>query len=455
MSFVSLPFFLFIILLVPLYYLPFRKVQWQFLLAASFVFYMYSGWMNFIYISVTILTTYLATMYMERLRTKALPKPEIKKRRRNVMTACLILNLGILAVFKYSPLSFPLGLSFYTLQTMGYLIDCYRSKDASFTERNIFKLALFTSFFPQLIQGPISRFGDLRQTLYGGHRMNYGDFSAGITRALFGLFKKIVIADRLMPVMETYPALAVFLYAAVIYCDFTGGIDMTIGVARMLGIKLAENFDYPFYSKSAAEYWRRWHMTMGGWFRDYIFYPLSISKPMRKLIKPSQKLLGSNVGKRVPVWVATMATWLATGIWHGASWNFVVWGLLNGFIILVSQELTPLYKKFHSRFPALTASKPYAAFQIARTFCLTALIRGLDLFSISGTDSKMGLAEWLVCAAGIGVLILAGFVHRKKPDAFQGPIFRLCACLVLILAVLVFGVYGTGYDISGFIYTKF
>ncbi|MDR0812935.1 MAG: MBOAT family protein [Oscillospiraceae bacterium] len=456
MSFTSSYFLLFLAVLAVLYYLPLRRLQWQLLLAASFFYYAFSGIINLAYISATIVTTFIATLIMDRLRTaEGRSKKQIKSRRRAVMLVCLAVNIGGLAVFKYAPLRFPLGISFYTLQTMGYLLDCYRAKNAEFTERNPFRLALFTSFFPQLIMGPISRFSDLKKTLYGGHRFNADSFLDGFLRIAFGMFKKLVIADRLSPVMKTNPALAVFLYAIVLYCDFTGGIDIALGVAKIFGIELAENFNAPFFSTSIADYWRRWHITMGAWFRDYIFYPLSISKPMRKLTMRLKEKAGDGAAKRIPVYIATIVTWFLTGIWHGSQWNYIVWGLANGVIIMLSQECESLYKRFRAKHERLTASKPYAAFAVIRTFVLMSLLRGFDLFSYPAQTAKLNAANIVIVAAGVLLLAAIGFWRHSHKDAKPSAAWRITAACALIAAVLVFGAYGLGYDASGFIYTQF
>ncbi|MDR0859024.1 MAG: MBOAT family protein [Oscillospiraceae bacterium] len=525
MVFTTYEFLILLVVAAVLYYTLPRSFQWKLLLAASAVFYAYSGLDNLIYLAVTIISVYLATRRMddllaEQARGLAADIPgenakayraAIKRRRRRLMVLCLVLNLGILVVIKYTAFAvqgadavfhvlakpedlgffrfaLPLGLSFYTFQSVSYVIDSYRAKKAGYVERNPFKLALFISFFPQMVQGPISRFGDLKQTLFERHAADADAISAGALRVFFGFFKKLVIADRLMPVIRAltapgdefagaYVLLTALVYAVTLYCDFTGGIDVTIGTARIFGVKLAENFDRPFYSKSVAEYWRRWHITMGTWFRDYIFYPLSASKPMIRLIKPARRLLGDHIGKRLPVYIATMVTWFATGLWHGAAWNFIVWGVLNGAVILISQELTPLYGKFRSKL-RLGDGKVYGAFEIFRTFWLMSLIRVFDvyadvprtlrMFGTIFTDFGAGkliangiaplglsLADIVLAAVSLAAMIIAGAVSRSKPGSFNSVTFRVSLCAVLALAVIVFGKYGLGYDARQFIYNQF
>lgn len=499
------------------------------LLAASMVFYAYSGWSNLIYIAVTIVSTYFATIQIGKLQNKTeiyikehkqeLSREErkaykgtMKKKQRILMVTCLLFNLGILAVMKYTnftidninkiaemfqkgtisffDIALPLGISFYTFQTMSYLIDVYRAKHPP--ENNIFRLALFTSFFPQIIQGPISRFEDLSQTLYGPHDRDRRQIMFGLQRILWGFFKKLVIADRLVIAVnsiinntDSYDGIYVFLlmilYSIELYADFTGGIDITIGIAQMFGISVRENFERPYFSKSIVEFWRRWHITMGTWFKDYIFYPISVSQPMLKLSKNSRKVLGDALGKRVPVYFATFVTWFATGIWHGASWNFIVWGLLNCLVIIVSQEFTPFYEWFHKHFPYGNTTW-YKAFQIMRTFLLMSAIRVLDCYRNVGLTFKMvgtiftkwnlmdllqtgwsslglTIADYILLFAAVLLVFAVSMLQRsgsvREKIERKGPFAAYMIFLLLFLCILVFGAYGTGYDSNQFIYNQF
>ena len=279
-----------------------------------------------------------------------------------------------------------------------------------------------------------------------------------------------------------YVVLLILLYTAEIYGDFTGGIDITLGVARMMGIRLAENFNRPFSSQSVKEYWRRWHITMGSWFTDYVFYPLSVSKGMQKFSTWSRKHLGNAVGKRLPVYFATIVTWFLTGLWHGAGWNFIVWGLLNCFAILISQELQPLWNAFGKRCAKLSASRFFYGFRATRTFLLMGLFRSLDvyknvpltfslwgsmvttwnwgtLFSASGLTS-FGMSLWQIGVMLFGILCIAiaTTLGKKTPlwDRLSTkPILcvSLVACLVIL--ILTLGSYGIGYDAADFIYGQF
>ena len=388
MLFTSYGFIGFAAILFLLYYLVPKKCQWPLLLAASYLFYFFAGPEYLLYIMTTTVSVWLTGRAIQARGEKTAAyvkecgktltreekkawKEKGKRRQRRLLVLCLLLNLGILAVVKYAAFAIananallgavglerrldvpdfvlPLGISFYTFQALGYLIDVYRGTVPA--EKNLFRLGLFVSFFPQLIQGPISRFGDLGKSLYEEHPFHARTVALGLERILWGYFKKLVIADRILTAVNAiirepeihsgaWVLVGMLFYALELYADFTGGIDITIGIGQALGITVKENFIRPYFSKSIKEYWRRWHISMGTWFTDYIFYPISVSKPMLKLSKWSRAHLGETVGKRIPVYLSSFAVWAATGIWHGASWNFIVWGLGNWVVIMVSQEL--------------------------------------------------------------------------------------------------------------------
>ena len=441
---------------------------------------------------------------------------EFKRKRLRILIFGVIINTSILAILKYigfaieninflarifnfnlkltAPnLILPLGISFYTFKSLGYLIDIYRQKYTA--QENIFKFALFISFFPELLQGPISRYNDVSGELYSPHIAKWENISSGAIRIAYGYFKKLIIADTIAISVNTiiaspetftggYIFFLIIAYSAQIYADFTGGIDIALGVSEALGIRLKENFDHPFASRSAKEYWNRWHISLGAWFTDYIFYPLSVSKQIQRLSKLTKKAFGCYIGKRIPVYLASLATWFLTGLWHGAYWSFIVWGLINCTVIIISQELNPLFLKFRKKFILLTKSYAWTLFCRTRTFFIIGAVRMLDcyrdvtitfqsFFSIftsfyawqdilRGGIFKLGLDIFdfsLIITAIIIVCLVSKFQRTDgislRHKISQNPILTCITVCALIFSIIIFGAYGEGYDPSGFIYTQF
>ena len=530
MLFTSYSFPIFIAILCGLYYAVPKKFQSVLLLAASYVFYFTAGPSYPIYIFATSLTSWYAALRMGANAEaqsiwlkehggdlgadgKKAYKESQKRLRFGWMLACLLFNLGILGLLKYgnsfianvngilaaagsgSRLSFlglamPMGISFYTFQAISYVIDVNRGVCKA--EKSLLRFALFVSFFPQLIQGPISRYPDLSESLYAEHRFDFRDFSFGLQRILWGYFKKLVVADRILPLVKTvtqdpenyggaYALLAMLLYTIELYADFTGGIDITIGVARLFGIRIKDNFNLPYFSTSLKEYWRRWHISMCSWFRDYLFYPLSTSKPMTRFSKFARKRLGNAVGKRLPLYIASFTVWFATGLWHGASWNFIVWGLANWAVLMISQEFEGLYARFHKRF-AFASGTAYRIFTVLRTFLLVCCLNIFDCYktlaetfgafaSIFTTTNysafsdasmlKLGMsrADFIIVALGSAAMLIVSLLKlggSLRERIAQKPLaLRFCLWYALFIAIIIFGAYGEGYDASQFIYNQF
>ena len=272
------------------------------------------------------------------------------------------------------------------------------------------------------------------------------------------------------------------LYAAELYADFTGGIDITIGIAQVLGVKVQENFIRPYFSRNIAEYWRRWHISMGTWFKDYIFYPLSVAPWLLKLSKNARKKISDGFGRKLSVYVSTIVTWFLTGLWHGAAWNFVVWGLLNAFFILLAEEFKPVSHRFREKHGALVNGFCYRVFETLRTFLLMCSQRILDSYrdvavsfrafgsiftelnwgeAFSGTLLQLGLSGTDYIVAGLGVIVMfaVSCVQEKRGSVreslWEKPVLSYAVFFVLAVAVLTLGAYGVGYDASQFIYNQF
>jgi D-alanyl-lipoteichoic acid acyltransferase DltB (MBOAT superfamily) len=386
----------------------------------------------------------------------------------------------------------PLGLSFYIFQSMGYVIDCYRGKYPP--ERNFAKHTLFVSFFPQMVQGPISRYGDLGHQLTESHEFSADQVKYGIQLAMWGYFKKLVIADRAAVVVDTIfggtenyggamIALAVLFYCVQLYCDFSGGIDITRGVAQMFGIELAQNFRRPIFATSLAEYWRRWHISLGTWMRDYVFYPISLSKPFGKLGKFTRRKIGGRLGKMIPTSLATFIVYFIIGIWHGANFRYIVFGLWNGTIITASLLLEGTFLKWKTRLHISEESKWYHGFSMVRTMVLVFIGRYLTrsprlltalslLYKTVAHPCLYQIRDWTILNLGLSrmdlLVVLVGTILVQVVEYFQEKGIRIrksleqrnafvqwLCILVPLLTILVFGILRDAAITSEFIYKQF
>ena len=520
MALLSGGFLLLVLGLLTIYYLLPKRFRYLALLAGSVAFYALAGWGYLPFLGITVVSVYGTALLLGRslerqrayvaehktelsIEALAAYKQREGKKRTALFLACLLLNLGLLAALKYTSFVLeavrapfevdwvlPLGISFYTFQSVGYLIDVKRGKYPP--ERNFLRYALFASFFPQMIQGPISRYDMLSKTLYDGADFDLDRLGRGLVRVAWGACKKLVVADRLAPALAllfgqqagsyrgAWVFLGMVLYALRLYADFTGGIDVALGVGELFGVALPENFDRPYLSKNIEEYWTRWHMTMGSWFRDYVFYPLNVSKPFLRWTKALRTKFGNGFLSRLPLYTATLVTWLLTGVWHGAGWNYALWGLTNGVVIVLSLTLRPLYDRFHGRCPGLKGRRGYGVFEVLRTFLLMCLIRLWDCyrgpaavwraFSSLFTTFNYGAvfsglsALGLSLADGAILLCMAAlmlFVSLKKGAGsfraryLNAPWKLWLAAGTLLLACLLLGAYGPGYAASDFIYGQF
>ena len=389
-----------------LYYLCPKRARWLLLLAVSLLLYAQGGKQALAFILITTLTTWGAALAMDRIRAKSrallkagraslLPeeaarlKKSARRRCRLLLFAALALNFGLLALLKVFPgasgsllgirLFVPLGVSFYTFQSTGYLLDVYNGKTAA--QRNPAKYALFVSFFPQLIQGPIGRYDALAPQLLEPHAFELAHIRRGLLLMLWGFFKKKLIADRLAPLVsevfshsELYGgaviAFAVLAYSLQQYADFSGGIDIVTGGAELMGVHLAPNFRRPYFSASLGEFWRRWHISLGAWMRDYVFYPFALTRPMRSLSKLLKKHVGAEMARSMPAALGNILVFFLVGIWHGTTSGYIAWGLYNGVILAASALAEPLFRRFAAGHAQLVKSRAFAAVRILRTFVI-------------------------------------------------------------------------------------
>ena len=482
MNIVSFEFLIFTAAALLVTYLLPLKIRWLGLLAASGVFVLSAGWQGAAYLTAVALLTWLGGLGLTALRTRPAGW------RKALLGLLLVLDIGAMALVKAAPdrLTVPLGLSYFTFQSAGLLIDVYRGKAE--LPRNPLKLWLFVGYFPQLAQGPISTWKELGGQLLTGHRLEPEAIASGFTLMLWGFFKKLVIADRLVPMtlallteepIPGYLALSgLVLYALRLYADFSGGMDVVRGVSRMFGVELPENFRRPFFSQSVAEYWRRWHITLGGWFRSYLLYPLTTSRAGIALGRGASRIFGKKAGRMVPTALATLLVFLLIGIWHGLSWNAAVYGGYFGIIMGVSMLLDPVWKKWNKKLPKnewmkfLRLLRTWILVTAAQAFAFTFSPRqGLSILRQCFTAWNFGdfaqwmtailpLREWIILAVALAVLLAVDVLVERKIDlcgalARASVWVRWPVLLLLLLTVLIFGIYGAGFDGTAFVYANF
>lgn len=463
MAFTTLPFLALVGAGLVVYYLAPGRLQWLVLLGTSLVFYCAGGGRTVGYVLYTAATVYVSGLLLGRLnRIKRAAPPEERKavaarckrqRRLVVLVACL-LNFVLLYLLKYwnftaqmlqplldrlgtgaqlpvSHLLLPLGVSFFMFQSVGYVIDVYRDKYQP--ERNFCKLLLFVSFFPQMVQGPIGRFDQLAPQLYQARRLDCDQLKYGIQLALWGYFKKLVIADRAAVLVNTVmgdpwsyggavQAAGVLFYCIQLYGDFSGGIDITRGVAQMFGIHMAENFRRPLFATSLADFWRRWHITLGAWMRDYLFYPLSLSKPFARLGKLTRKRIGGTLGKIFPTSLATFLIYFVIGVWHGANWRYIAYGFWNGALITLALLMAPQFTVWKKALHIDDQATWYRVFQVLRTCFLVFLGRYLT------RAPRLLTALWMIGET---------FLHPRLPDLWNGTLLTLGLTAFDLMVILL------------------
>lgn len=498
------------------------------LLAAGYVFFWMLSGKLLIYLLGTTLLVHCVGIWLGWLKSeekaaaagvrgserKAVKAAYQKQSRRVLMLGTAIL-LGILAWLKYynffaenmsgvleafhlpftleeKSLIMPVGISFYTLQAVGYMADVYWGKIKA--ETSLEKTALFLAFFPQIMEGPISRYTDVADTLFAEKPLELSNIQNGYIRILWGLFKKKIVADRLaVPVAMVFDhytsysgvvtAAAAVAYTVQLYMEFSGCMDIIIGSGELFGIRLPENFRQPFCAKNAAEFWRRWHITLGVWFKTYIFYPVSMSGIVKKWNQYGRKRLGRYVTMLGTSAMALLPVWLCNGLWHGARWSYIFYGLYYFTLILLGIAVQPARDRILTACRIREDSGVWRRIQITKTWVIIfvgelffradGFRAGLYMFrSIfedfrirqlwDGTLLGLGLQKSDIAAviAGCIVAALAGMIKERGVNIRERlgesclPV-RWCAYYALILAVIIFAAYGDGYQKVDLIYAGF
>ncbi len=501
-----LKYFFILFVCVIFYYILPKKIRWVSLLIFSFIYY-YIMSKNFLLpIVLSGLSIYLGGIIINKINDKKIDcedkelKKKIKKKyklyKKIIMLIVVVFNISILAYLKYSnffvssinnilslniskpfdKIILPLGISYYTLMAISYIVDVYRGKyKASY---NPIRVMLFIIFFPSVQEGPIHRFDNMDSQLHEGNKFEYKNLCIGVLLILWGLFKKMVIADRIgIFVNNTFGTstgiislLAIIFYTIELYAEFSGFIDMAVGGAKMFGIDLPSNFKRPFFSKNVEEFWRRWHITLGAFLRDYVFYPISLSKINMKLSKFNNSHFGAFLSKFLASAIPLFFVWFLNGLWHGASEKYILYGLYYYVIMMIGLLIEPLFRKIPKK-------KGIDILRILRTWIFVVI--GMTIFkadnitdafnvlkSIFNTSNgnilEFGLTyiDFIIIVIYLITLFIIGYLSEKGKNIVDSivdgcGIKKFIVYYILIISLIIFGIYGPGYNASDFIYGQF
>lgn len=491
------------------------------LLGASLVFYFASTKRYIVYILLAAAIAWGVGLLLGRLDAlqadtrPALPadrrkpfKKEVGALKKMAVTGGVAAMAGILLFVKYLPfgarvlsqlmeslpgspvftvptLVQPMGLSFFTLMAISYMVDVYRGSCKA-AER-YWQVLLFLSFWPHVVEGPFDRYGSLSPALLDPPPPSYRNLTFGIQRIVWGLFKKMVIADRAnMYVKATFDdwtqysgaatALGVLLYTLQLYAEFSGCMDIVCGSAELFGVHPAENFRQPFFSASVGEFWRRWHITLGAWLREYVFQPLILSKPMQKFARLCRDKVSSAAARQWPVWAGLGITWALIGLWHGAGWLYLLYGLYYFALQWLGELAEPALLRVLPRLPVWRKARSYRLWQVLRTFVLVNF--GMLLFRANGVRAavdmlrsltvpytgslliKLDARDMAVLAVGAAILFAVDWLHHRGHQlraelAVRPLVLRWTVYIAAVLAIMIFGAYGDNYDPAAFIYAQF
>lgn len=510
MGITSFYFICFFAAVLAVYYIIPKKAQWMFLLLSSAVYYLLTdNGILILYPLVSVTVCYLGIKAMESSKDPG--------KKKLALAAVVLINLGILFLLKYinfgintingiaiifkhydTPplrgfhLLAPLGVSFYTFSLLGYVIDVYYG--IASPQRNLGKLALYGMYFPAMISGPILKYRECGEQFFEPHSFDYGQVTRGIQRMLWGFLKKLVIAERLRVLVDTvygnpgsYPGTFVWFatvcYAFQLYTDFSGCMDIVLGMSECFGLNLPENFKTPFFARSISEYWRRWHITLGVWMKDYVFYPILRSKFFTNLNKSWKQKFGKKRGKQYTNFVAMLILWFTVGVWHGGEWKYVIGsGLLHWFYIVMEELLEAPFGRLLEILHINREGKGVNGFRTLRTFFLVCIG---DLFfraesvpaalrllksAVStwnpyvlwnGSLLTLGLngVEFAITAVSLLLLLLISILQQKgSVREMIGrkvlPI-RWLIWYALLFYVILLGCYGPEYSAAEFIYQGF
>lgn len=520
MSYFSLKYLIvFLLTIVVVYIFTPKKLKRLLLLLASYALFLKVSKKLVIYLLLSTLSIYISGLLFKKIddkrniKIKGVDKEKrkeikekYKSKKKIILICCILFNVSFLFIFKYLTfftniiniifssdikvlkLLAPMGISFYTLSALSYLIDVYNEKvDA---EKNIVKIMLYLSFFPTILEGPILKYSDVKDEFEKKSKVTYKNFCFGVQRILYGLFKKFLIADRLNMfvklVFDNYTnyngstiLLGALFYTILLYMEFSGTMDVVIGSAEIFDIKLPENFKQPFFSKNISEFWSRWHITLGLWFKNYIFYPVSLSKPVKKLTTFLRNKINARFSVIVMSAISLFAVWSLNGLWHGAGFTYIVFGYYHFILILLGNIFEPLIVKILNKLKISRQNKIYKFLQIIKTSFLVIIgeliFRAKDLttaigmlksiftnFNITKINFLLGMdiKDYIVLIISIIIVFIISMLKEKNINVREKIsekhiVVRWIIYYALILGIIVFGAYGPGYDPVEPIYADF
>ena len=491
MSFTDERFFLFFPLSIISYYISPIEYRPLCLLIMSMVFYLSWGVAGLAFVIIVSMVTFLCAIIISRTIERKSKHFVLLLSISILLTLLIYTKIGkiMLQTFHREDISIlvPLGMSYLTLSLIGYLIDVYRGQQNP--EKNPLRFLLFSLYFPKAAQGPISRYKDLSGELFSSHTFDYQRVCFGFQLMIYGLFKKIVIADRVAifttTVFKDYDKyrgsvllIGIIFRSIQLYCDFSGYMDIAEGISEIFGIHLPKNFDHPFFSQTAGEFWRRWHISLGQWFKDYVYLPLVTLPLISTAAYRVRVKFGKRAGKALMSIIPLMVVWILTGLWHGTSVNYLIWGIYWGIIIsfstVFSKELAFLTVLFHID----TSKWGWKLFRQVRTFFLFTLARFIVLKDalhvlnrmkegmywgqlFDGTLYTIGLnrPEFLIALLAICIVwrisVLQDSISIRQKISECNFIFRWVIYYIAIFIIIIFGEYGLGYNSADFIYMQF
>lgn len=436
MAFYSLAFFGFVLICIIIHDIVGKKYpdfQWVVRLFASIGFFIYISGFRIVFLLLSAVTIWIASR----------SNPQSNKK---IMYSTVGINLGLLIAAKYlfpiagHPIILPLGISFYTLMAISYLVDIYGGKHEP--QKCLGKLILYLCWFPQLVQGPISRYENSSKTLYSPYSLTAPQFRYAVYLFLFGAVKKYAIGDLLAPMVSasldankvadtpgSFLLFGAFLFAIEQYANFSGGIEMAMGASLLFGVNLDKNFNQPYFATSLADFWRRWHMTLGSFMRDYVFYPYALLAPVRKFTKKNSKKLGKHMGRAITGGIGNIIVFALVGLWHGPQLHYLAWGLYNGIIIALSDLLVPVFEKMKKALHIRQDSRVYYVFCILRTFTIIVFAGYFDVIDSVKSGFACFKQTFLHFAPKQGAI--------KVLELFSEDVTSLRALVLILVAVVL------------------